>query len=271
MMRPTVIDTHTHLYAVEFEADQDLVIQRALQAGVKTLVLPNIDCHSIAGLLKLCTAYPQHIKGMMGLHPCSVGPNFHQDLHAIREVLFSGDFVAVGEIGMDLYWDKSHQVEQALAFRTQVGWAKELGLPINIHSRDAFEAIQAELMHSDFSRDWNPASGKGIFHCFTGTIEQARWAVEHGFLLGIGGVITYKNSHLPEVVKSVGLEHLVLETDAPYLPPVPYRGKRNESSFIVQVLYRVAECLGIMPEEVAARTTANAIRVYGIADAALAV
>jgi TatD DNase family protein len=262
MMRPFVIDTHTHLYAAEFTADIDLVIERALQAGVQTLVLPNIDLQSVAGLMQLCAAHPNHIKGMMGLHPCSVGPNVEEELEAIKKVLFSGDFVAVGEIGMDLYWDKTFRAEQAFAFRSQVGWAKELGLPINIHCRDAFEAIQAELEQSDVSGGWNPPSGRGIFHCFTGTVEQAKWAVEHGFLLGIGGVITYKNSHLPDVVKVVGLDHLVLETDAPYLSPVPHRGKRNESSFIVHVLYRIAECLGIMPEEVASRTTANAMRVY---------
>lgn len=270
-MKPTVIDTHTHLYGSQFDADFNHVLERALHAGVTTMVLPNIDCDSIEGLLKLCAAYPNHIKGMMGLHPCSVGPNVIEDLETIRKILFSGEFVAVGEIGMDLYWDKAHQAEQAYAFRTQVGWARDLGLPINIHCRDAFEALQAELLRPDVSSGWNPKSGKGIFHCFTGSLEQAQWAVDQGFLLGIGGVVTYKNSHLPDVIKTIGLDHLVLETDAPYLSPVPHRGKRNESSFIVHVLYRIAECLGLMPEEVATRTTANAMRVYGLTDASLAV
>ena len=262
-----LIDTHTHLYAPEFDDDRDEAIQRCLDSGVDTLLLPNIDVDSIPRVLSMMDAWPEMCHGMMGLHPCHVGDNWEGDLEKILKVLDSPNkanksnksnkFVAVGEIGLDLYWDKTQLEHQKAAFTVQANWAKERNLPIVIHVRDAWEELFDLMDHV------NNDSLTGVFHCFTGGEHEAKKALEYGgFMLGIGGVSTYKNGGLDKVLPGVGLEHLVLETDSPYLSPVPFRGKRNESSYVVHVGKRVAEILGVDFEDVARVTTENAERMF---------
>lgn len=253
----TLIDTHTHLYAEEFDFDRDAVIQRAINNGVDKLFLPNVDLESIPRMLELEAKYPEHCFAMMGLHPCSVAADYLQDLDKIKEYLFSRKFAAVGEIGLDYYWSKEFISEQQEAFRIQCRWAIELNLPIIIHAResldDLIEIVKEEKGNSDV---------KGIFHCFGGTVEQAKQITDLNFLMGIGGVLTYKKSGLDEVLKEIDLNYLVLETDAPYLSPVPHRGKRNESSYLIAVAEKLAEAKNISLEEVANKTTENAMTLF---------
>lgn len=250
-------DTHTHLYLPEFKDDITKVIQDSLQAGITRIFLPNIDLDSIEPMLDLSRAWPQHLFPMMGLHPCSVGPGFEKVLEKMYALFSEHTFYAVGETGIDLYWDKTYIEEQKQSFETQIGWAKEMSLPLVIHVRESFAETLALIdRHNDEKLT-------GIFHCFTGTAEQARHIVEYGgFKLGIGGVVTYKNSTLPEVLKTVPLEHIVLETDSPYLPPVPFRGKRNETAYIQYVAKKLAEIYGISSADVARITTENARQVF---------
>lgn len=256
---PMLIDTHTHLYSEQFSEDRTEMIQRALQAGVGRLCLPNIDLESIAGMHALEEEFPGKCFAMMGLHPCSVGAQWEITLATMRTYIDQRDYIAIGEIGVDLYWDKTFRAEQMEAFRIQIGWAKEKGWPIVIHARDSFPEIFEVLDQENDDRL------KGIFHCFTGTAEDAaRIDVYGGFLLGIGGVVTYKKSELPEVLKTVSPQRLVLETDAPYLPPVPFRGKRNESAWIQHTAEKVAEIYGMPLSELSAITTANAQQIFGI-------
>jgi TatD DNase family protein len=252
----TLIDTHCHLYLKEFEADRQAVIDRALAGKVEKIFLPAIDSSEHERLLLLEKQYPQLCVGMMGLHPCSVKENYEEELRLVNELLTRRRFAAVGEIGLDFYWDLSFTDQQYEAFRRQVDWAKQLGLPVVIHSRNSLdECINVISEKQD---------GKlgGIFHCFSGTVEQAKKVIELGFYLGIGGVITYKNSGLAEVLKDVPLESMVLETDAPYLTPVPFRGKRNESSYLKYVVEKLSEVKGVGIEEVAKVTTANAQNIF---------
>lgn len=251
-----LIDTHCHLYVSEFEADRDAVIARARDCGVSKMYLPAIDSTELGNLLSLEQAFPGECIAMMGLHPCSVKGNYEEELRVVEEQLGLRQFAAVGEIGLDFYWDVSFKEQQYDAFRRQIGWAKEFGLPIVIHSRNSIDdciRVVSELSDGRL---------RGIFHCFSGSESQAKEIIELGFYLGIGGVITYKNSGLAEVLKDVSLEHLVLETDAPYLTPVPFRGKRNESSYIKYVAQKLAEVKGVGVEEVAAVTTANAENIF---------
>lgn len=251
-------DTHTHLYSAEFEIDRKQVIERAIAAGVKKLFLPNIDSSSIEGMMELCTQFPENCFPMMGLHPTSVKENYEEELAIVKEWLGKYKFCAVGEIGIDLYWDKTFFTQQQLAFETQIKWANEFSLPIVIHSRNSFNEIVEVLQKN---KNENP---HGIFHCFSGSKEQAEQAISLGFKLGIGGVLTYKNSGLVQAIADIDLKHLVLETDSPYLTPVPHRGKRNESGYITLVAQKLAEIKNISVDEVAEITTANAKEVFGI-------
>ena len=255
-------DTHTHLYLDAFDEDRDEAIKRTLDAGVTYLFLPNIDASTILQLRSLTDAYPGQIFGMMGLHPTSVKHDYREQMGMIEMELKQnrGRYCAIGEIGIDLYWDKTYQQEQETVFRRQLDLAVDHGLPVVIHTRNSFEIAIRIIEEKN-----NPRL-KGIFHCFGGSIEQALKAVELGFILGIGGIITYKNSGLQKVVEVVGLDHMVLETDAPFLPPVPHRGERNESSYIPFIAKKIAEIKKTDVNEVAEITTKNALTLFGIRD-----
>ncbi len=250
------IDTHAHLYAAAFDEDRDDMMRRAIDAGVERIYLPNVDSSSIEVMLALETAWPGRAFAMMGLHPCSVGENFATELDMVRNWLDRREWVAIGEIGIDLYWDKSTLDWQREAFITQARWAGELGRPIVIHSRESIDIL------IDLVSELQDGRLRGVFHCFSGDAEQARRIAGLGFYMGIGGVLTYKKSTLPDVVAGIPLEWLVLETDAPYLPPTPHRGQRNESSYIPLIAARLAEAQGISIDEVAAATTRNALKLF---------
>ena len=252
------IDTHAHLYSEEFHNDIEETIQRALTSNANYMLLPNIDCESIIPLENLCQRFPNCIP-MMGLHPGYVKEGWNKQLSAIEEKLVQSPekYCAIGEIGMDLYWDTTFCEQQKFVFQKQITWAKELKLPIAIHCRNAFDEI-FEILDTENSPELT-----GVFHCFTGNLDQAKHILNYGgFKFGIGGVITYKKSELPEVIQQIDLEHIVLETDAPYLPPVPYRGKRNESSYIPLVAEKLAEIYNCSVSEIADRTTENAIHLF---------
>ncbi|MES2617453.1 MAG: TatD family hydrolase [Bacteroidota bacterium] len=253
-----MIDTHAHLYAEEFDADRDAMLKRCEKANVTKILLPNVDTQSIAGLKQLVNDYPNMCYGMMGLHPCSVTKNYEEELERIRQELFSGfKYWAVGEIGLDLYWDKTTLLEQETAFDIQCQWALELELPIAIHTRSAtYETIKCLKKL--------PKQPGGVFHCFSGSAEEAKEIIKLGYLLGIGGVLTYKNAGLPDVLKDIGLEYLILETDAPYLPPVPFRGKRNESSYLPLIAEKLAEIYQVNASEIADQTTQNAMQLFNL-------
>jgi len=252
-------DTHTHLYADEFQPDRAEMIRRAVDSGVSRMFLPNIDSNSIPGLFQLIKAFPDNCFPMMGLHPCSVNEQFQKELSVVEHWLGKRKFYAVGEIGIDLYWDKTFAEQQQYAFEYQIKLAKRLGLPIVIHTRNAFkEAFEIVERNND-------SNLKGIFHCFSGTLDEAHQVTAlGGFMLGIGGVLTFKNSGLDTIVTQLGLEHLVLETDAPYLAPVPVRGKRNESAYITLIAQRLADLKKTSLDEVARITTANSKTIFGI-------
>lgn len=255
----TYIDTHAHLYAKAFEEDREEMIQRALDEGVTKLFLPNIDEESVAGMEQLVKDYPGVCYAMMGIHPCDVQKDWQTQLKTIKKHYKKGHHIAIGEIGIDLYWDKTLQQEQTDAFRAQINWAKSEKLPIVIHCRDAFDEIFEVL------DDENDADLFGIFHCFTGTEEQAHKIIKYGgFKLGIGGVVTFKNSGLDQHIKNIDLEHLVLETDAPYLAPSPYRGKRNESSYIPKIAEKLSNIYGVSEVEVGRITSANALQIFKV-------
>ena len=258
-----LIDTHAHLYAQQFDQDRGDMIARAKAAGVRQFFLPNIDQASIPGMLELEEKYPGECFAMMGLHPCSVKEDYEQQLSTVRAWLDKRPFVAVGEIGIDLYWDKTFVDEQKEAFLRQVHWAKELDLPIVIHSREATDLI------IDLLEDLPEGTARGIFHCFGGSPEQAQRIIDLGFYLGIGGVLTFKKAGLDKTLELIDLQHLVLETDAPYLAPTPYRGKRNESAYIYKVAEKLADVKGVSLEEVARVTTANAQAIFSFTTASI--
>lgn len=252
-------DTHTHLYLKEFEEDRDEVIERARQQYVRKLLMPNIDTTTVEDLNALCEKYPDECFPMMGLHPSSVDNNYEQELENIYHQFNHRNYYAVGEIGIDLYWDKTFEAQQKKVFRTQIKWAIEKNLPIVIHARDSFSEI-FEILDEE-----NCKGLRGVFHCFTGSQEQAKKALSYGgFLLGIGGVLTFKNSGLDQVVKKIDMENLILETDSPYLAPTPHRGKRNESAYVSLVADKLAEIKGLPKSKVAAFTTANAQNLFKI-------
>ena len=253
------IDTHTHLYAEEFKDDRKEVVEKAIKSGIEKLLLPNIDVESIEGMRQLVEQYPDNCYAMMGLHPGYVKEDWEAQLKTIEENLFAHPekYIAVGEIGMDLYWDKTFQEQQALVFRKQVDWAKALKLPIVIHARDAFDEI-FEILD-----EINTPELSGIFHCFTGNLEQAKHILSYGnFKLGIGGVLTYKKAEIDKVIANIDLKNLVLETDAPYLPPVPFRGKRNESSYILHIAEKLADVYGVSLKTIEEQTTQNALELF---------
>lgn len=251
------IDSHTHLFAEEFKEDRNEVVQRSIAAGVEYMLLPNIDKSSIESMKQLSAEFPNNCLPMMGLHPCSVQfDSYQQELDLVESELFSDyKYVGVGEIGMDLYWDKSTLEIQKEAFYQQCVWASELDLGVSIHTRSAtYEAIKVLKSLKNIPR--------GVFHCFTGSYEEAKEILNLGMCLGIGGVLTFKNTNLPEVLNKIPLEHLVIETDSPYLSPVPHRGKRNESSYIPNIANKLSEVYGVSLDEVARITTVNAKRVF---------
>ena len=253
-----LIDTHAHIYAKEFDFDRDAMISRAIVRGVEKFYMPNVDLESIPRMLELEAKYPERCFAMMGLHPCSVEADYKTVLAEIEKQLFTRKFVAVGEIGLDYYWSKEFVAQQKDAFRMQCRWAIELDIPIIIHARESLDdliQIVAEEKKDERLR--------GIFHCFGGSIEQAQKIMQLGFWMGIGGVLTYKKSGLDEIVKDIPLEWLVLETDAPYLTPVPHRGKRNESAYLFHVAERLAEVKGISLEELAKTTSETAMKIFG--------
>lgn len=254
-----LIDTHTHLFAKQFDEDRSEVVHRALEKGVQQMLLPNIDSSSIQPMLNLCTEFPSNCFPMMGLHPCDVKDNYLEELVIIEEWLQKEKFVAVGEIGIDLYWDKSTLSMQEDAFRKQVELAKKYKLPIAIHVRDSFDEVLAIV------DEMNDNNLSGVFHCFTGNEAQANHIINYGgFKLGIGGVVTFKNSGLDKTLRSISIEHLILETDSPYLAPTPYRGKRNESSYVLLVAEKLAEIYGKSLEDIAENTTQNAKELFKI-------
>ena len=258
-------DTHTHIYYEKDQTERNALMQRCLDHKIERLFLPNVNTSTIPMVMGLCADFPGNCFAMLGLHPCDVKDAadegimaYLDELATIREAAKSHKICAIGEIGLDLYWDKTTLAIQQDAFRIQIEWAKELDLPIVIHCRDAFYEIFEILTQEKHEKL------RGIFHCFTGTEEQANKVVDFGFLLGIGGVVTYKNSGLDKVVAGIDLANIVLETDSPYLTPVPFRGKPNESSYLVYVAQKIADLKQIPIDEVARITTENSKRIFGI-------
>jgi len=253
-----ITDTHTHLYSEAFDDDREDMMQRTLEAGVSRLFIPAIDSSYTASMLKLEKDYPKHVFLMMGLHPTHVKENYIDEIAHVTEMLNSHKFYAVGEIGIDLYWDKTTLAIQQEAFRKQIKLAKQHKLPIVIHCREAFDEI-FEILEEEKSDDLF-----GIFHCFTGTLEQAHQAISYNMKLGIGGVATFKNGKIDQFLNQIDLSHIVLETDAPYLAPKPFRGKRNESSYIIKVVQKLSEIYQVSEQKIADITTENSKAVFGI-------
>ncbi|HPT15028.1 MAG TPA: TatD family hydrolase [Bacteroidales bacterium] len=253
------IDTHTHLYLEEFQDDSMTVIDRAVAAGVTRMLLPNIDGSSWEPMLALALQYPGKLYAMAGLHPTSVLPEtVEKEILNVEQQLETGRFIAIGEIGIDLYWDKTHQSLQEEVFRQQLRLAIKYRLPVAIHVRNSYNEVWRIL-----KQEMTPGL-RGVFHCFPGNEIQARQVTELGFMLGIGGVVTYKNSAMQKVVAEVGLEHLLLETDAPFLTPVPFRGKRNEPAYIPLIAEKIAELCNTKVIEVAEKTTRNALNLFNL-------
>jgi len=250
-------DTHTHLYSEEFQNDREDMIQRALDAGVRRFFVPSIDSSHTQQMYDLESRYPDNVFLMMGLHPTYVKDNYIDELAHVEEELAKRKFAAIGEIGIDLYWDKSTLGIQQYAFNHQIQLAKKYKLPINIHCRDAFDEV-FEVLESE-----KDESLFGIFHCFTGDFDQAQKAISYNMKLGIGGVATFKNGKIDQFLKDIDLKHIVLETDSPYLAPVPYRGKRNESSYTAIVAGKLAEIYQMPVEEIARITTQNSMDIFG--------
>ena len=253
-----LIDTHCHLYSDEFKEDIENIIIRADNEGITKMYLPAIDSESHDSMMNLAANYPEKCFAMMGLHPCCIKENFEQELLMVKHWLTIKSFAAIGEIGLDFYHDSNFATQQFKAFSTQMEWAILFDKPIVIHTRNAMQET------INLVKEFVPKGIRGIFHCFSGSYESAKEIINAGFYLGIGGVLTYKNSGLPEVLKKIDLKHLVLETDAPYLSPVPFRGKRNESSYLKYIAAKLAEVKEVSIETVAAATTANAEKIFGL-------
>ncbi|MEZ8105143.1 TatD family hydrolase [Vibrio cortegadensis] len=246
-----MIDSHAHIYATEFDNDRDEVVQRALAQGIDTILLPNINLDSIEPMLKTEATYPDVCRSMMGLHPCYVDGDVKQTLATIHSWFEKHNFIAVGEIGIDLYWDKTFKAEQEMAFITQLNWAKEMDLPVVIHTRDSIEETLTLL------RKEQNGSLRGVFHCFGGTVEEAKAINDLGFHLGLGGVSTFKNGGMDKVIPHLDLSKVILETDCPYLAPVPHRGKRNEPAYTKLVADRIAQLRLLSVSEINEITTKN--------------
>ncbi|MGX9984824.1 TatD family hydrolase [Soonwooa purpurea] len=254
-----MIDTHTHLYSEQFDVDRAEMIQRALDKGVEKFILPAIDSETHEKMLALESNYPNKMFAMMGLHPCSVKPeSWENELNLVKKYIDQRDFVAIGEIGIDLYWDKSTLDIQVKAFEQQIDWAIEKDWPIVIHTRDSFDETFEVL-----ERKKHPKL-RGVFHCFSGDLEQANHALDLGFVLGIGGVATFKNGKVDQFLNQIPLDKIVLETDSPYLAPVPHRGKRNESAYVELVAGKLVDIYGVSFEDINKRTTETALKIFGI-------
>ena len=253
-----IIETHAHIYDEAFAEDRDVMLEKAFSAGILEIWMPNCNSETIEGMMALATQYPKQCLPMMGLHPCYVKENFEQELYIVEDWLNKYKFIAIGEIGMDLYWDKTFMKQQEQAFLTQCQLAKKHNLWIDIHSRNAFWETVALI-----EKNADP-NLKGIFHCFTGELADAQKAIELGFLLGIGGVATFKNGGLDKILPYISLENIVLETDTPYLAPVPHRGKRNEPSYLTIIAQKVADLMEFSIEQVIKQTTLNAKKLNNI-------
>ncbi len=251
------VDSHSHIYSVDFSLDRDEVITRALEAGVERIVLPNIDSSSIKPLMDLTDTIPGLFFPLVGLHPTSVKEDFRKELQILEYWLGKRKFYGIGEIGIDLFWDKSFLEEQIEAFTTQIGWAKKRSLPIVIHVRESFSEVMEQL------RKVHVPDLQGVFHSFTGNLEQAEQIIELGFKIGINGIITFKNSDLGETIQKIDPSHLLIETDSPWLAPVPHRGKRNECSYVVTVAAKIAQLHNTSIENIAAITSKNAKELFG--------
>ena len=252
------IDTHAHVYAPELAEDIEIVIKNAISTGIDKILMPAIDSASLDAMLQMEQQFPNHCIAMMGLHPCYVKENYKEELAIVETWLTKRKFIAIGEIGLDFYWDKTFTQEQHFVFETQMQWALNMQLPIVIHTRNAMgETIEAV-------KPFAKKGLRGVFHCFSGSQESATQIIEMGFHLGLGGVLTYKNAGVAEAVKDIPMEYLVLETDAPYLPPVPYRGKTNEPAYMLEVAKKLADIKSLPLHEIAAITTRNAERLFGI-------
>ena len=251
-------DTHTHLYSEAFDDDRQQIIKRAIECGIERFFIPAIDSTYTNAMFALKKDNPEHVFLMMGLHPTHVKENYMAELKHVEEMLTEHRFYAVGEIGIDLYWDKTYFKQQEEAFRYQIQLAKKHKLPIVIHCRDAFDEI-FEVLESE-----KDDALSGIFHCFTGTLEQAKKAISYNMKLGIGGVVTFKNGKIDKFLSQIPLKHIVLETDSPYLAPVPHRGKRNESAFLIKVLEKLSDVYSLNIQEIANVTTANSKDVFGV-------
>lgn len=253
-----IIDTHAHVYLEDFDEDADQIIQRATDESVEHILLPNIDMTTVDRLLDLCGSNPHLYKPMIGLHPCYVKEDYKMQLSQLKTYLDRKDLVAVGEIGIDLYWDKTFEKEQIEAYRTQIEWSRERSLPFVIHSRESLDLTISIV------EEMQDGSLTGVFHCFNGTPDQANRIVDIGFYMGIGGVVTFKNAGVDKTVADISMENLVVETDAPYLSPVPYRGSRNEPSYVSKVVDKIAEVKGVDRAEVCAVTTKNARKLFSL-------
>ncbi len=251
-------DTHTHLYSEAFDEDREAMMQRAFENNIQRMFVPAIDSSYTESMLDLEKKFPKNVFLMMGLHPTHVKENYLEELAHVKGMLESRKFIAIGEIGIDLYWDKTLLQEQKKAFRTQIQLAKQYQLPIVIHCRDAFDEV-FEVLESE------KGDGLfGIFHCFTGNKEQAKRAISYNMKLGIGGVVTFKNGKIDQFLKAINLKHIVLETDSPYLAPTPYRGKRNETSYLTEIVAKLSEIYQVSEEEIASITTENSKAVFGV-------
>lgn len=254
-----MIDTHSHIYSEEFDADRTEAIQRAKDAGVKHIILPNVDSESLPRMLALEAEYPDYCHAAIGLHPTSVKLDYKIELEKVRSELERRKYIAIGEIGIDLFWDKTFLNEQIEAFQQQIKWALEFDLPIIIHVRNSFNETITAL------EPFKGTTLKGVFHSFTGTIEEAQEIIAFGgFKLGINGIISFKNSGLASVINQIALEHILLETDSPYLTPTPHRGKRNESAYVSLVCEKLAETYNCSIEQIDSQTTENAMLLFGI-------
>jgi len=251
-----LIDTHTHIYLPEFDADRDEAVKRAVQSGVVSLLMPNIDTDSVSAMLSAEERYPGICYPMIGLHPTSVKEDFLSQLDKLEELAENHKFYAIGETGIDLYWSRSHLNEQIIAFKRQITFALKSGLPVVIHSRDSFPEVFKAL------EEFTGSGLKGVFHAFTGTLQDAEKAVRMGIMLGIGGIVTFKNSGIDKVISQIGVENIILETDSPYLAPVPYRGKRNESSYLCLINDKIAEITGLSNEKTATITYSNSVQLF---------
>jgi len=252
------IDTHAHVYAAELTTDIEIVIKNAISAGVEKMLMPAIDSASLDAMLQVEQQFPDHCIAMMGLHPCYVKENYKAELKLVEEWIAKRKFIAIGEIGLDFYWETTFSKEQHFVFETQMQWALDLHLPIAIHTRNAMgETIEAV-------KPFAKKGLRGVFHCFSGSKESAEQIIGMGFHLGLGGVLTYKNAGVAEAIKEIPMEFLVLETDAPYLAPVPYRGKTNEPAYMLEVAKKLAEIKSLPLHEIAAITSSNAERLFGL-------